>query len=95
MSDMVEFYHGALSDTYEEQANKQGFTFGDNAEFVQNVGFGLVAAHVHGCITDGEYDRILRRFQTKVLVKNLKRMKNSEEAQAYIDEKHRQEDDGE
>lgn len=69
----IEFYHGALADTYEEQANKQGFTFGDNADFVQKVGFGLTAAHIHGCITDSEYDRILRRFQTKILLKFLKR----------------------
>lgn len=69
----IEFYHGALVDTYEEQANKQGCTFGDNADFVQKVGFGLTAAHIHGCITDSEYDRILRRFQTKILLKFLKR----------------------
>ena len=58
----VEFYHGALSDTYEEQANKQGLTFGDKAEWVQKVAFGLVCAHIHGCITDSEYDRILQKF---------------------------------
>lgn len=69
----IEFCHSALADTYEEQANKQGCTFGDNADFVQKVGFGLIAAHIHGCITDSEYDRILRRFQTKILLKNLKR----------------------
>ena len=70
----VEFYHGAFSDTYEEQANRQGYTFGDKADFVQKVGFGIVVAHIHGCITDSEYDRILRRFQTKILTKNLKKV---------------------
>lgn len=69
----IEFYHSALADTYEEQANRQGFTFGDKADFVQKVGFGLIAAYIHGCITDSEYDRILRRFQTKILLENLKR----------------------
>jgi hypothetical protein len=68
----VGFYHGALSDSYEKQANKQGYTLGDKAKWVQKVGFGLVCAHIHGCITDGEYDKILRRFQQKVLLKNLK-----------------------
>lgn len=53
---MVEFHHGALCDDYEKQANAQGFTFGDDKEWVQNVGYGLVCAHIHGCITDGEYD---------------------------------------
>lgn len=70
----VEFYHGAFSDTYEEQANRQGYTFGDKADFVEKVGFGIVAAHIHGCITDSEYDKILRRFQTKILLKNLKKV---------------------
>lgn len=70
----VEFYHGAFSDTYEEQANRQGYTFGDKADFAEKVGFGIVAAHIHGCITDSEYDKILRRFQTKIITKNLKKV---------------------
>lgn len=73
----VEFHHGALADTYEKQARAQGFTFGEIAEWVQKVGFGLVCAHIHGCITDGEYDKILRRFQQKVLLKKLKPYKAS------------------
>jgi hypothetical protein len=71
---IVEFHHGALSDTYEEQANKQGLTFGDYAKFVQDVGFGLVAAHIHGVITDSEFDKILQRFQKKILLKHLKKL---------------------
>ena len=50
----IGFHHGALCDSYEEQAQAQGFTFGDKAEWVQKVGFGLVCAHIHGCITDSE-----------------------------------------
>ena len=69
---LVEFHHGALSDTYEEQANKQGLTFGDNADWIQKVGFGLICAYIHGCITDSEYDKIMQRFQKKILIKNLK-----------------------
>lgn len=65
---MVGFHHGALCDSYEKQANEQGFTFGKNAKFVQKVGFGLVAAHIHGCITDSEYDKILKRFQKKLVM---------------------------
>lgn len=79
MSKIVGFHHGALSDTYEEQANAQGYTLGDHAEFAQNVGFGLVAAHIHGCITDSEYDKILQRFQKKILVKNLKPLEERNE----------------
>lgn len=70
----VEFYHGALCDDYEKQANEQGFTFGNDAKWVQKVGFGLVCAHIHGCITDAEYNKILQRFQKKILTKRLKRL---------------------
>lgn len=69
----IVFHHGALSDSYEEQANLQGFTFGDSKDFVENVGFGIVAAYVNGCITEAEYDKILKRFQKKILIANLKR----------------------
>ena len=75
----VEFHHGALCDSYEEQANAQGFTLGDMAEWVEKVGYGLVCAHIHGCITDCEYDKILRRFQTKILLKNMKPQAESED----------------
>lgn len=74
----VGFHHGVLADSYEEQANEQGYTFGDNADWVQKVGFGLVAAYIHGCITDAEYNKILCRFQTKILVKNIKPLKEGE-----------------
>ena len=76
---IIEFHHGALSDSYEKQANDQGFTFGKDAKWVQEVGFGLVCAHIHGCITDAEYDRILRRFQQKILIKMLKPLAEREE----------------
>lgn len=78
---MVSFQHGALCDTYENQANEQGLTFGDYADFVEKVGFGLVAAHIHGCITESEYDRILERFQKKILSKMLKPISEREEEQ--------------
>ena len=64
---MISFHHGGLADDYETQANKQGFTYGDKAEFVNKVGFGIVSAWIHGVITDAEYDRILQRFQKKIL----------------------------
>lgn len=75
---VVEFHHGALNDDYEKQANKQGFTFGEDAEWVEQVGFGLVCAYIHGCITDSEYDRILQKFQKKILIKRLKRLAENE-----------------
>ena len=69
---IVGFHHGALCDSYEEQANAQGFTFGDMAEWIEKVGYGLVCAYIHGCITDSEYNKIMDRFQKKILLKNIK-----------------------
>ena len=54
----VEFHHGALADTYEKQARAQGFTLGEKAEWVQEVAYCIVFAHINGCITDAEYDNI-------------------------------------
>lgn len=78
----IEFHHGALADSYEKQANTQGFTYGKEAKWVQDVGFGLVCAHIHGCITDSEYDKILRRFQQKILInpRFLKRLESEDQA---------------
>lgn len=82
MKKLLEFHHGALCDSYEEQANKQGFTYGKEAKWVQDVGFGLVCAHIHGCITDSEYDKILRRFQQKILInpRFLKQLESEDQA---------------
>lgn len=67
MNDHIKIRHGALCKTYEEQVNEQGFTYEDKAEFVEKIGFGLVCAYIHGVITSCEYDRILRRFNEKIL----------------------------
>lgn len=73
----VGFHHGAMADPYEKQANEQGYTFGELADWVDKIGFGLVCAYIHGCITDKEYDMILRRFQKKILVKHIKPLKEA------------------
>lgn len=78
MSKMIGFQYGALCDKLEKQANEQGFTFGKDEKFVQMIHDGLVGAHIHGCITDGEYDKILRRFQQKVLIKRMKPLESEE-----------------
>lgn len=70
----VGFHHGVLADTYEEQANKQGFTLGNYAELSEIMGNVFITGHIHGIITDSEYEKILKRFQKKILVANLKRL---------------------
>ena len=63
----IEFTHAILSESYEEQANKQGFTFGDNADYVQDMGGSLIDLYHQKCISDKEFDRILQKFQKKIL----------------------------
>lgn len=77
----IEIYHGALADPYEIQMNKYGFTYGEKADWVEKIGFGLVCAHIHGCITDSEYVRILQRYQKKILLSKdyLKRLESDAE----------------
>ena len=75
----VEFHHGTLCDSYEEQANSQGFTFGENAEWVEKVGYGLICAYMHGCFTDREIDKILQKFERKILLEKLKPLPESED----------------
>lgn len=78
MSTEIEFHYGGLCDSLEKQAKKQGYTFGKDAKWVEKVSFGLTCAYIHGCITDSERDRILRKFQTKVLMPRLKKLDDEE-----------------
>lgn len=50
----IMFTQSVFAPSYEEQARAQGQTFGDNAEFVGKMMFGLQAAKIHGAITDSE-----------------------------------------
>ena len=78
MSKLVTFYHGALSDQYEEQAREQGYTLGDKAELLQKLGFGLVLCHIHGILTDSQYDKALQKLNKKI-VGSLKPFKEGKE----------------
>lgn len=68
----ITFGHGVFADPYEKQANRFGYTFGDSAKNIQKAAYGLSYAHIHGAITDGEYEKIIRRFNDKVLLEKLK-----------------------
>ena len=80
----INFHHGILCDEYEKQANAQGYTFGDRADFVQDVAFGINAAFIHGCISESEYDKIMQRFQQKILMKFLRAEKRDPEKEYKI-----------
>lgn len=67
----VGFNHGCLSDSYEKQANEQGFTLGDNAEMLEELRHSYNMLRLHDCITDSQASKIVQKLQKKV-VKSLK-----------------------
>ena len=68
---MVMFSHGALSDSYEEQANKQGYTLGDKAELFDKIAFSYNMLRIHGYFTEKQAESVCQKIQ-KNIVKNLK-----------------------
>ena len=66
----IEFAHGALSDSYEKQANEQGFTLGKEAELFDKIAFAYNLLRIHGYLTDSQADMVCNKIQ-KNLVKNL------------------------
>lgn len=71
MAKMIGFHHGALADSYEVQANRQGYTFGENAEHLQALGEAAVLLWIEDCLTDSQYHKVLEKIQ-KQLVKAAK-----------------------
>lgn len=67
----IGFRHGALCDSYEKQANEQGFTLGDKAELFNKIRFSYNMLWIHGYLTDSQADMVCKKIQ-KQLVKNLK-----------------------
>lgn len=67
----VGFYHGVLAHKYEEQANKQGFTLGDKAEYFDKIAFSYNMLRIHGFLTDKQADMVCQKIQ-KQLMKNIK-----------------------
>lgn len=73
MSKTIEFHHGALSDPYEEQANRQGYTLGDDRERLEELGESLTYCWIQDVLTDSQYDAALKKLQ-KQLMKAVKRI---------------------
>ena len=72
----IGFYHGALCDSYEQQANEQGFTLGDKADLFDKIGYAYNL--IQGYLTDSQADIVCKKIQ-KNLVKSIKRMRESED----------------
>lgn len=74
---MIEFHHGALCDKYEDQVRAQGFTYGADADYIQQIGDNIIWLWVQDIFTDSVYDKALQRFQKKYLT-NRKYLKKLE-----------------
>lgn len=72
----IGFYHGAFVDSYEKQANDQGYTLGDKAEMFDKIAFSYNMLRIHGFLTDKQEESICQKIQ-KRLVKNLKPLKSA------------------
>lgn len=67
----VGFSYGALSPPLEAQANKQGFTLGRDGKELAVCMKAIIKLRFSLQLPDGEYDKLLRRLNKKV-VKSLK-----------------------
>lgn len=70
----VIFAHGCLCDSYEKQANEQGFTLGDKAEMLEELKHSYNMLRLHNCITNSQADIIIQKIQ-KQIIKHLKKLK--------------------
>ena len=69
----IGFHHGALCEPYEQQANEQGYTLGEHADYLQDLGFKTCYLYIHGLLTDSQYDAALKKLQ-KMLVQSVSPM---------------------
>lgn len=67
----IGFYHGALSDNYEKQANEQGYTLGEEAEKFNKIWYAYNMLRLHGYLTDSQADSVCKKIQ-KDLARNVK-----------------------
>lgn len=70
----IGFHHGALADSYEKQANEQGYTLGGKADTFDKIGFSYNMLRIHGYLTDSQADSVCKKIQKK-LVSSVKPLK--------------------
>ena len=80
----VGFRHGTLCDSYEKQANKQGFTLEDKAELFDKIAFSYNMLRIHGFLTDKQADIVCKKIQ-KQIIKNLKPLEKNASLKKQIE----------
>lgn len=74
----IGFYHGALADSYEKQANEQGYTLDKKAEEFEKIAFAYNMLRIGGYFTEKQEESICKKIQ-KRLVSNLKPLERKPE----------------
>lgn len=69
----IGFRHGVLCDSYEQQANEQGFTLGDKAKLFDKIGYAYNLLRIQGYLTDSQSDMVRKKIQ-KNLVKSIRKL---------------------
>lgn len=67
----VVFSHGGLSPSYEEQANKQGYTLGNKAEKAEELRHDILVLMLNNVLTVSQTWNAYKRLQKKFIVPNL------------------------
>lgn len=63
--DEIRFEYGAFGEKLENQANKQGYTLGEDAELLDKLMYSLNMVRIHGLITDSQADKAYQKLHKK------------------------------
>ena len=63
----VGFYHSAFADSYEKQANEQGYTLGGKAKEFDKIAFAYNLLRIHGYFTEKQEESICRKIQKRLV----------------------------
>lgn len=63
----IGFYHSAFADSYEKQANNQGYTLGERAEEFDKVAFSYNMLRIGGYLTEKQEESICNKIQKKLV----------------------------
>lgn len=66
----IKFNHGTISESYEKQANAQGFTLGEKAEAFESIRHAYNRLRINGYLTSSQADSVCKKIQNN-LVKEL------------------------
>lgn len=67
----IGFRYGMLCDDLEKQANAQGYTFGDNIDFVEELRLSANVVRINRLLTDNQADSMYQKLHKKI-IKRLK-----------------------